>query len=345
MTTRNRSTNRRGFTLVEAIVVIFIIAVLVSLMLPAVQESREAARRTQCKNNLKQIGLALFNYESTGNMFPPGYVLNTDGPYLGWGWNTMLLPYVECSPFYNTINFQGGLQNEYDKSNLHIVIPAFRCTSDKGSPHMEHAFIVTTAVHDEIVTPGTVDGANLFSRSNYFGVVGYLHEEAGGIDRASSGEPPVQEPHINLGSLGHQGRDPSVGHRYCDPQNFRGFFGQNSAIKILDIKDGTANTLAVGERYTPAKSASGSVGHGTWLGVPDCTTSAGLSMALGDTSLKINSGATKLAQTTGFGSPHTGGSHFLLVDGSVRFLSENIEIGLYRDLSTINDGRQIGGDF
>jgi prepilin-type N-terminal cleavage/methylation domain-containing protein/prepilin-type processing-associated H-X9-DG protein len=340
MTTRPVSHGRRGFTLIEAIVVVFIIAILVALLLPAVQESREAARRTQCKNNIKQMGLALHNYLEVSSTFPPGYVLDTNGVYLGWGWSSFVLPYIDCSPYYNRINFSGGLQNEYSRSDLHPVMAVYRCPSEKGSSHVEHAYVVTTNVLEGIVTPGTVDAAKTFSRTNYFGVVGYLQADAGGIEHHASGEPPASEPHVNAGSLGHHGTNPSPGHRYCDQQNFQGVFGQNSRIKILDIKDGTSNVILVGERYSPAKSAIGSIGHGTWLGVPDCTTSAGLSMSLGDTSVKLNSGVPALIQVTGFGSYHTGGTHFLMADGSVRFVSQNIEIGLYRDLSTINDGHQ-----
>ena len=106
-------TDHKGFTLIELLVVIAIIGVLVALLLPAVQAAREAARRAQCVNNLKQIGIALFNYESSIGTFPPGYIdyqnnsNNTPdldmGP--GWGWAAMSLPFLEQQPLYNAINF------------------------------------------------------------------------------------------------------------------------------------------------------------------------------------------------------------------------------------------------
>ena len=101
----------------------------------------------------------------------------------------------------------------------------------------------------------------------------------------------------------------------------------------------------IGERYIPASTASGSIGHGTWIGVPDCTSTAGLAMALGDTSIKMNAGIRSRAQSTGFGSEHVGGAHFLFADGSVRMISQNIDIGLYRDLSTIDEGRHLNAEF
>ena len=104
MKTFNGSKRRLGFTWVELIVVIAVIAVLVALFLPAVEQAREAARRTQCKNNLKQLGLAFYNYHETARTFPPGFVINTDGIYMGWGWGVQILPYVDCSPLYNNIS-------------------------------------------------------------------------------------------------------------------------------------------------------------------------------------------------------------------------------------------------
>src|SRR5262245_60462030 len=99
---------RRGFTLIELLVVIAVIAILVSLLLPAVQQAREAARRTQCRNNLKQIGLALHNYHTACNMFPPGYVAGAPYPATtnGWSWCAQILPHLDQTPLYEKINFQ-----------------------------------------------------------------------------------------------------------------------------------------------------------------------------------------------------------------------------------------------
>ena len=337
----SRMSLRRGFTWIELMVVIAIVAVLVALLLPAVSQAREAARRTQCKNNLKQIGLAFHNYHDVFNTFPPGYVLNVDGVYMGWGWGIYLMPYFECSSYYSQIRFDPGLQNEYNNSSLNPRIPGFRSPSDEGSQFVEHAYVVTTDVRNGDVISGTTDAAATFSRTNYFGNAGYLQAEIGGIEHDASGEPPTLEPHVNQASIGNSGTSASPEHSYCDQQNFQGIFGQNSRLSISEIRDGTSNVIMAGERYTPRVTTARSIGHGGWVGVSDCSTTAGLAMALGDTSVKLNSGSRTRAQTTGFGSSHLGGAHFLVCDGSVRFVSEKIRIGLYRDLSTIDDRRSV----
>ena len=344
MKTFNGSKRRLGFTWVELIVVIAVIAVLVALFLPAVEQAREAARRTQCKNNLKQLGLAVYNYHETARTFPPGFVINTDGIYMGWGWGVQILPYVDCSPLYNNISgiFGNGLQVLPDLKDLGWPHhPAFQCPSNLGSSALPHAIVSTSPVVDGIVTPGMVDWSNHLGRSMYFGNAGYLQADAGGIQHDASGEPPSTEPHLNRASLGNIGISASLEHRYCDQQSFRGIFGQNSWVKIDDIKDGTSCVILVGERVNPMNESVSSIGHGTWVGVPDCTTTEGLAMVLGDTSIRLNSGKQLNTQTTGFGSQHVGGAHFLMSDGSVRFCSNNIVIGLYRDLSTIDDGREL----
>ncbi len=124
----------RGFTLIELLVVIAIIAVLIALLLPAVQAAREAARRSQCINNLKQIGLALANYEQAQKVLPPGYISNFDaqgndtGP--GWGWASMILPQFEQSPLFNSINFGQAIEVPSNLSARLTTINSFLCPSD-----------------------------------------------------------------------------------------------------------------------------------------------------------------------------------------------------------------------
>ncbi len=328
--------------MIELLVVIAIIAILIALLLPAVQQAREAARRTQCKNNVKQLGLALHNYHDTFLVFPPGAVGSTTAgaPYQGWGWNTMILPYMDQGPLYNLIPFSSSMQTAINAQpgilTAGAQLGALRCPSDVGTNIVAYVDVAPT-----IGAPG-VTQLNQFGRSSYLGVVGWWNN-AGVATGLVINNPP-------------------------STATYRGIFGANSRMGIRDMTDGSSNSLVVGERYTPGPGGQSPgpqpIGHGVWIGSPNPLTIDGAAAILGDTavantvpyggttqqtgilnSYRINgnnSGTVSRGQTTGFGSLHTGGCHFLIGDGTVRYVSENIDTTIYRNLGTVNDGNPIG---
>ncbi len=329
---------RKGFTLIELLVVIAIIAVLIALLLPAVQQAREAARRTQCKNNLKQLGLALHNYHDTANTFPPGWIGKSTGNYSGFGWNSMLLPYVDQGPLYNILSQTGnpnmllGLAAATSPTvkTVDSVLGALRCPSDPGAP-------------TGIVPGGTVQ----FGRSNYPAVCGFDPNQTNIMTTWPS--PAAQALPPSASQL--------MGSAWVDQmtKQWGGCFGENTRKGIRDMTDGSSNCLVVGERYTPQES-SGTVANTTtgdcfWAGVPLAAspTSGSFQQALvvGECTTKINFGnqsPTPRVDTAGYGSMHTGGCHFLMGDGAVKFISENVDMNTYRALSRISDGN-ITGEF
>ena len=308
---------RRGFTLIELLVVIAIIAILIALLLPAVQQAREAARRTQCRNNLKQIGLAMHNYHDQANMFPPGYITRFPNNQSAsershWGWGTFLLPMIDQAPLYNQLN--------PGPNDLHVVLgtaaglaalttplPAFVCPSDTG-PAMNNFNETQNPLPADPSAPWynrfvTSDGTNriAIAKSNYIAVA------CSGL----STTPPV------------------------DPAPYgpaTGMFWGNSNCRMRDITDGTSNTIMVGERAF--RYADINVGAGNVLGfssqINTQSTSAGLKAAmtsvLGLSYNGMNFRTTnRVHQSRGFHSQHVGGVHFVMADGAVRFISENID--------------------
>ena len=147
------SRRNRGFTLIELLVVIAIISTLVALLLPAVQQAREAARRTQCKNNLKQIGLALHNYAERMTMFPPAYFSKVDasGNDLGngWGWCSFLLPDMDQANLQQTINFNLDITNALNLNARTKFVAAFACPSD-GSRIRSRSRLIRTVIRSHL---------------------------------------------------------------------------------------------------------------------------------------------------------------------------------------------------
>lgn len=293
----SRSSNRRAFTLIELLVVIAIIAVLIALLLPAVQQAREAARRTQCRNNLKQIGLALHNYHEITKILPPGWIGLTSGqPDInggnGWSWASRLLPQLDQSALYNTINFDVPVGAAVNLATRTRVLNVFRCTSDVGPDKWN------------IATAGGSPPLADLAAASYSGVFGT--DEIEDCNSLMPGSPCASD----------------------------GVFFLNSAVRFSDIQDGLSNTLAVGERVSRASSGW----LYTWVGVLGGGENP-IVRILGDTDVTPNKDLIRMDE---FASYHTGGAQFLMGDGAVRFLSNSIDLAVYRALASRNKGDIVG---
>lgn len=301
------SRNHRGFTLIELLVVIAIIAVLVSLLLPAVQQAREAARRTQCKNNLKQIGLALHNYHDVHQTFPSGWIAIDHATQLpsahegtsGAGWAVMILPYIDQTNVYNLFNANLPITDPLNADFLKQPMVSYKCPSDPQP--------LTFELGEE------GNPTNILAQmpiANYIGSFG--PEELDGCEEPV-GTPPVLPTGQCKGS---------------------GMFYHNSKVTIRDVTDGTSNTYMIGERKTNESEDW----YTTWPGMVAEAEEA-FQRVCGSADHTPNHPDTHFDD---FSSHHTGGAQFCQADGSVRFISQSIDGGVYRALATIQGGEVVG---
>jgi prepilin-type N-terminal cleavage/methylation domain-containing protein len=380
---------KKGFTLIELLVVIAIIAILIALLLPAVQQAREAARRSQCKNNLKQIGLALMNYHDVHKTFPSGIAIAASDPSkqppfaaaVGtsnyFSWTTQILPMFDQGPLFKKLNTKRNFGDNTTNNNplltnpiyVKTVLTAMRCPSDAG-PDQDPSGSSAAGITQNF-DMGT---------SNYVGNYG------------------VGLPDVNV-----------------NPRALQGIFGPNSKVRIRDVKDGMSNVFLVAERRNPKicgvwtatiiPAAIGELGGcsfwaaGNGLadavlqapqtgiavtvpslfqilgttrgGVTATNTSGQMNAIVGNltgnplvtsdpsglwtqavaATIKINrtnsntqlmAGDYQDATTVGFSSWHTGGMQAVLGDGTVRFLSANMDSTIYENLSRKADGKSLG---
>ena len=298
---RPSTTTTRGFTLIELLVVIAIIAVLIALLLPAVQQAREAARRTQCRNNLKQFGIALHNYHDSFQTFPPGVfevrnpgqdgIIGASAPndrVPAWGWGVFLLPNLDQAPLYQQLNPGPVRLDSLITSSsplLQAPLAAFRCPSS-----------TVPDVNDLKDLSVTLTGTQTAGSSNY--AANFGHSRGVGPFRVA----PAADNYAAC---------------------FTGPFGYDSQTKIADILDGTSNTVAIGERAYKIKSVSfaAAVWPGCAVGNRDnCVDQIMVTLRGG-----MNAGLTNSDRIETFSSEHVGGAFALLLDGAVRFISENTD--------------------
>lgn len=293
-----RSQQRRlAFTLIELLVVIGIIGVLVGLLLPAVQQAREAARRSQCQNHLKQIGLAMHNYHAALNTFPPGYVSRFDvagnDTGTGWGWGSFILPQLEESALFEQINFNVGIEHALNNATRLKRVSTFLCPSDP-SPD-----VLQTAKRD-LATGTFVSNICEIAPANYVGMFGTFEPGVGG-DGLFFRNQPVKMRDILDGSS----TTLMVGERSYSLGEATWTGAVTSAVIVPDGGDGVGTG--------PPESASSLIlGH------------SGDGYSPGERRSHVNQ----------FYSHHTGGVHFLFSDGHVSFLTSSLDYRLYQSLTT-----------
>ena len=352
-----RTSQRKAFTLVELLVVIAIIGILVALLLPAVQAAREAARRTQCNNNLKQIGLGMQNYHDTyaQKSFPMGVVprailsqhLGPNEVQVGratgfWTWGVYILPFCEQENLHQSLA-PGEILFPFAPSGRGESTPIdfYQCPSDSHPDISERGYVVSSQ----------------FSVSNYVGNAG-THLVPRWAITIKNGSSNVtyddNQPWTHAELLGHGGYE----------RVHNGILYPLSSVRISGIRDGTANTILVGERdYKDTH-------HGNHLGaswVASRNTGTGLNAfwinfeqtrvyptyaSLTIVGHEDASGTNPARDATfwipnstnpnSYSSQHPGGSQFVLCDGSVRFISETIDLATYSDLGNAEDGDTLG---
>jgi len=333
---------RRGFTLIELLVVIAIIAVLIALLLPAVQQAREAARRTQCKNNLKQMGLALHNYHDTYNGFPNGNIASSVG---GWGlsWYMRILPYVDQAPVFNKLTFSG-------------THPGWSCCGDASG--QANGDVIRGVRFAFTVCPSSPlqdlrdSGGGPTEHPQYYGIMGAV-DGLGGVAVAANRKANC------CGCCGNQAGTGLI--------TSSGMLVPLDSKKIRDVTDGTSNVIIVGESSDFILTAAGGSKtadvqgvHGMLMGSPNLVNIEGAvggmferqfnltTIRYAPNAPAINNNASWPGIDDNFGinkplnSAHTGGVHVLLVDGTVRFISNNVDIGTLARLASRDDGLPVG---
>jgi len=342
---------RHGFTLIELLVVIAIIAVLIALLLPAVQAAREAARRAQCVNNLKQMGLAIANYEATHGVYPMGALKRTplDGCLrnFGYSWMDYILPYTEQNASYSSLNFSLSYASLGNVTCFGNKVNGFVCPSDTPNAPSPAGYVPSAQV-------------------SYYGVAGLTENN---FYRWAT----------------------SSGHNIdrCGAIDSEGVFGKpNMCLRISEVPDGTSNTAYVGEKSRfPNEPANSNFNFGycvdvfggppvngipTWPNdirvtglaycVPAINAPANLTSArkaigagggnFGTTQYSFNrpvgwindpTCVTNLGQF-GFRSFHASGATFLFGDGSVKFIKQTMNLATYHGIATVSLGEVISAD-
>jgi prepilin-type N-terminal cleavage/methylation domain-containing protein/prepilin-type processing-associated H-X9-DG protein len=296
---------RRGFTLIELLVVIAIIGVLIGLLLPAVQAARESARRSQCQNNLKQIGLALHNYHAAHSSFPMGYVAlsHTDPVYTspGWGWATHILPQSEQGPLYNATNINLAIEHDANLTTRATMLSGYLCPSDRNTGR----FTVTKRDGSSICEAQTI------SYAGNYGKLGDIEED------------PQQGNGLFLRNLVVRLSD------ITDGSSNTFAVGERGSLLTRTAWSGAVNEGVC--RISPGSPSSSREVHEGGV----------QALARAGSQAVVNA---PNAEPDDFFSAHAGGAHYLMGDGSVMFIKATIDNEVYRALASRNQGEVIGRD-